>query len=366
MASRHTQPTRASGPSHATAATREALGPTLIKLAREGLEIAVVDADLGVSTTAALFGREFPERFFPVGVAEQNMVGVAAGLAAAGKIAFCSTFAVFAPGRCFDQLRVAVAHPNLSVKLVASHGGIVTGEDGFSAQALEDLALMCSLPNFHVIVPADVVEAAQAMEAAARTPGPFYIRCARPKTAVIYDEGYRFELGRAHRLREGGDVTIIANGVMVAVALKAASLLQEEGIEARVLNMATMKPLDKEAIIAAARETGAIVTVEDHRCFGGLGSLVAQTLGETLPAPLACVGLDDIFGESGRWDILLEYYGLTAENVARRARDVLLRKALSGDAHRPRSQAEDAGRSVAPKGAGRRRQTPAARSTPRP
>jgi len=308
------------------AATREALGPTLIKLREQGLDIAVVDGDLGVSTTARLFGNRFPERFFTLGPAEQNMIGVAAGLAAAGKIAFASTFAVFMPGRCFDQIRVSVAQPNLNVKLVASHGGLSVGEDGISAQAIEDLSLMSSLLNFRVIVPADVVEAAQAIEVAATTDGPFYIRTGRPRIPVIYDESYRFELGRAHRLREGGQATIIATGILVKAALDAASTLASEGTECRVLNMATLRPLDREAIVAAARETGAIVTAEEHLVHTGLGGQVAQVLAEEMPAPMEFVGMKDRYAESGRWDLLMEKYGLTASEIVGAVRRVVGRK----------------------------------------
>lgn len=309
-----------------TAATREALGPTLIRLCREGLDIAVVDADLGSSTTARQFGKAFPERFFAVGVAEQNMVNVAAGLAAAGKTVFISTFAVFAPGRCFDQLRVGIAQPRLNVKLVASHAGIVTGEDGASAHAIDDLSLMLSLPGFRVIVPADVVEAEQSIEVAARNFGPFYVRCVRPKTPIIYDEGYQFRLGKAHLVRPGKDVTVMAVGVMVWTALVAAELLAAEGIDCRVLNMSSLKPLDVEAVLAAARETGAIVTAEDHLVHGGLAGLVAQTLALHQPTPMAFIGMQDQYAVSGRWDQLLERYGLTAEKIAEAARGVLARK----------------------------------------
>ncbi|MBI1885221.1 MAG: transketolase family protein [Chloroflexi bacterium] len=308
-----------------TAATREALGPTLVRLAREGLDVVAVDADLGVSTTAAGFGKEFPDRFITVGVAEQNLVGVAAGLAAAGKIAFASSFAVFLPGHCFDQVRMAIAQPGLNVKLVASHGGVVTGEDGASAQAIEDLSLMLSLPTFRVIVPADVVETAQAIEAAARNYGPFYIRTGRPKVPVIYDDSYRFELGKAHLLRPGSDVTVTAIGVMVHVALAAAELLAGEGIDCRVLNMASLRPLDEEAVLAAAAETGAIVTVEDHYVHGGLGSLVSQTVAKAQPVPMAFVGTER-FGTSGKWDELLRHFDLTPERIAREVRGVIARK----------------------------------------
>ncbi|MDT7944475.1 MAG: transketolase C-terminal domain-containing protein [Dehalococcoidia bacterium] len=308
-----------------TAATREALGPTLIRLAEEGLDIVVVDADLGVSTTAAQFGRRFPDRFFTMGVAEQNAVGVAAGLAAAGKIAFVSSFAVFIPGHCYDQVRMAVAQPNLNVKIAASHGGVITGEDGASAQALEDLALMLALPTFRVVVPADVVECAQAIEEAARRYGPFYIRMGRPKIPIIYDERYRFQLGKAHMLRPGGDVTIVAAGDMVFQALEAARLLAQEGIEARVLNMASLRPLDEEAIVAAAQETGAILVAEDHSVHGGLGSLVAQVVARTCPVPMAFVGMTT-FGTSGRWDQLLEHFGLAPSRIAAEARELVARK----------------------------------------
>jgi transketolase len=308
------------------AATREALGPTLVRLREEGLDIVVVDADLGVSTTARVFGAAFPERFFTVGVAEQNMIGVAAGLAAVGKIAVASTFAVFAPGRCFDQIRVSVAHPHLNVKLIGSHGGITVGEDGISAQAIEDLALVSSLVGFHVIVPADVTEAAQAIEVALREHGPFYIRCTRSKVPIIHDDAYRFQLGKADLLRRGKDVTVIALGVMVKPALDAAASLQQEGIDCRVLNMATLRPLDEEAIAAAARETGAIVTAEEHLVHCGLGSMVAQVVTATHPVPMAFVGMKDRYAESGSPAQLLEKYGLTADDIIREVRAVLKRK----------------------------------------
>src|SRR6266545_6029829 len=308
-------------------ATRTALGPTLVRLCREGLDIVCVDADLGYSTSAVKFGQEFPDRFFPVGVAEQNMIGVSAGLAACGKIAFCSSFAVFAPGHCFDQLRMAVAQPGTNVKLVASHGGLVTGEDGASAEALEDLALMLSIPPFNVIFPADVVEAEQAIETAARTDGPFYIRTLRPKTPVIYDDsGYRFELGRWQRLRDGSDVTLIACGELVKAALDAAETLSGEGLSARVLNASSLRPMDREVLLAAARETGAIVTAEDHFVLGGLGGLVAEMLAEVHPVPIAYVGMRDRYGTSGTWEELLKHFGLTPDTIAEVSRDVVARK----------------------------------------
>jgi transketolase len=308
-------------------ATRNAFGPTLVRLAREGLDIVCVDADLGYSTSAVKFGQEFPERFFPVGVAEQNMIGVAAGLAAAGKIAFCSSFGVFAPGHCFDQLRMQVAQPRTNVKLVASHGGVVTGEDGASAQALEDIALMLAMPPFRIVFPADVIEAAQAIEAAARTEGPFYVRTMRPKTPVIYDETYRFELGKWDTLRRGNDVAIIACGELVKNALDAAGILAAEGIEARVLNASSIRPLDRDALVAAASECGAIVTAEDHFIVGGLGSLVAGVLAETRPVPQEYIGMRDRYGTSGTWEQLLEYFHMTPADIAEAARRAIARKA---------------------------------------
>ena len=310
-----------------TEATRTALGPALARLCREGLDIVCVDADLGFSTSAVKFGREFPERFFTVGVSEANMIGVSAGLAACEKIAFCSTFAVFSPGHSFDQLRMAVAQPGTNVKLVASHGGVVTGEDGASAEALEDLALMLSMPPFRVIFPADVVEAEQVIETAARTQGPFYVRTLRPKTSVIYDgSDYRFQLGRWHRLRDGADVTLIACGELVKAALDAAETLAGEGIQARVLNASSLRPMDREALLAAAAETGAIVTAEDHFVHGGLGGLVSETLAEERPTPVAFVGMRDRYGTSGTWEELLEHFGLTATAIADAARKVISRK----------------------------------------
>jgi transketolase len=307
------------------AATREALGPTLIKLAREGVDLAVLDADLGVSTTAALFGKEFPERFFTLGPAEQNMISMAAGFAAAGKVAFASTFGVFMPGRCYDQLRVSVSQPNLNVKLFASHGGITVGEDGISAQAIEDLGLMCSLLNFHVLVPADVNETAAAIEVAAKSPGPFYIRGGRPKIPVIYEADHPFTVGEADMLRPGRDVTIIAAGIMVKAALDAAEALSARNVDARVLNMSTWRPLDEAAISAATRETGAIVTAEEHLAHTGLGALVAHSVAASHPVPMGYVGMDR-YAESGKWDELLQKYGLTPDAIVREAERTIARK----------------------------------------
>ena len=312
------------------AATREALGPTLVKLAQEGLPIVVVDADLGKSTTSRTFQKDYPDRFFTVGIAEQNMIGVSAGLAAAGKVAFCSTFGVFMPGRCFDQIRVSVAQTGLNVKMVASHGGISVGEDGISAMAIEDLALVCSLAGVNVIVPADVVEARQAIELAARTPGPFYIRTGRPKVPVIYEDSYTFRLGKAHELRAGRDVTLVAIGIMVKPALDAAAQLAQDGIDARVLNLATLRPLDEESILRAARETGAIVTAEEHQVHMGASSMIAHLLGSKCPVPMGSVGMQDCYAESGKWDEVMEKYGLNAASIVREAKAAIARKQNDG------------------------------------
>jgi transketolase len=306
-------------------ATREVFGPTLAKLCREGLDIVCVDADLGFSTSAVKFGQEFPDRFFTVGVAEQNMIGVAAGLASCGKVAFCSSFAVFAPGHCFDQFRMAVAQPGANVKLFASHAGVVTGEDGASAEALEDLALMLSTPTVNVLFPADAVECEQIIEAAARTDGPFYIRAMRPKTPVIFDESYRFQLGKWPLMRDGTDVTLIACGELLKAAADAAETLAGEGVEARVLNASSLRPFDREALLAAARETGAVVTAEDHFIHGGLGGLVAQALAAEAPAPMEFVGMER-YGTSGTWKQLLEHFELTPDAIARAARNAIARK----------------------------------------
>ena len=311
--------------SHAPAATREALGPTLVRLRHEGLDLIVVDADLGKSTSARTFQGEFPERFFTFGVAEQNMVSAAAGMAAMGRTVFASTFAVFAE-HAYDQLRMSVSQPRADVKMVASHGGVSVGEDGASAQAVEDIAVMSSLVNFRVVVPADVVEAAAAIEVAARTPGPFYLRLDRPKHNVIYTDGPRFSLGQADMLRDGGDVTIVSYGLMVERALGAADTLAGDGIEARVLNMATIRPLDVDALEAAARETGAIVVAEEHLIHSGLGAMAAQALAGRRPVPMEFVGVDDRYGESGTWSEMLDHMGLTADAITSAARRAIVRK----------------------------------------
>ncbi|MPZ12917.1 MAG: transketolase family protein [Chloroflexi bacterium] len=307
------------------AATREAYGNALIALGAEDPRIVVLDADLSVSTMTARFGGRYPDRFFNVGVCEQNLIGIAAGLAACGKIAFASSFAVFAPGRCFDQLRVVVAQPKANVKLVASHAGLITGADGKSAQALEDVALMRALHGFVVMVPADETCAFWATHAAARHVGPVYIRLGRAKAVRVYDSFDTFEIGRAVEVVEGQDVTIIANGVMVAAAIEAAEMLDVEGVRARVLDMHTVVPLDRDAVVRATTETGALVVAEEHFLAGGTGEAVARTVAEAAPAPIEFVAARD-YGISGEADELLAQYHLTAADVAAAARRALDRK----------------------------------------
>jgi transketolase len=306
--------------------SREAYGKTLVEIGGQNNDIVVLDADLSKSTMTAAFAKEFPERFFDCGIAEQNMIGIAAGLAASGKTPFVSTFAVFAPGRCFDQIRMSIAQQGLNVKIVTTHGGLTVGEDGASHQAIEDLTLACSFPGFNVIVPADANETAQVVRFAAQVHGPFYIRLCRPKTPLVYESDYEFRLGKATTLREGKDVTVIAIGLMVDEALKAARSLAESGIDCRVLSMSTLKPLDEDAIVKAAQETGAIVTVEEHMIRGGLGSAVAQVVAEHEPVSMSFIGIDDIYSESGKSHELLEKRGLTASNIEEVTLSLLSRK----------------------------------------
>ena len=305
---------------------REAYGKTLVELGRENPDIVVLDADLSPSTMTHFFAREFPDRFFDCGVAEQNMVTIAAGLAASGKIPFASTFAVFAPGRSFDQIRMSIAYSRLNVKLVVTHGGISVGEDGASHHSVEDLALIGSLPGFTVIVPADAIETAQAVRTAAASNGPFYIRLCRPKLPLVYNQVYRFELGKAVTMRQGKDATIIAIGVMLSPALDAADNLSRQGIDCRVLNMPTLKPVDEAAITEAAGDTGAIVTAEDHLEHGGLGSIISQVVVRRHPVPMEFVAVKDTYAKSGKATELLQRYGLTAKDIEQAVREVIKRK----------------------------------------
>jgi transketolase len=304
---------------------RETYGKTLLEIGRANQDIVVLDADLSKSTMTHFFASDIPERFFECGIAEQNMISIAAGLAASGKIPFASTFAVFAPGRCFDQIRMSIAQPQFNVKIVATHGGITVGEDGSSHQAIEDLALICSLPGFTVIVPADAIETAQAVKAAVASYGPFYIRLCRPKSRLIYKEDYRFKIGKAVTLKDGKDVTIIAIGLMVKEALEAAQSLEGESINCRVLNMPTLKPIDEAAIIKAA-ETGAIVTAEEHLEHGGLGSIVAGVVTRHRPVPVEMVAIKDTYAKSGKPAELMQRYGLTAKDIEKAVKLAIKRK----------------------------------------
>jgi transketolase len=308
-------------------ATREAFGATLVELAKEGRDdIVALDADLASSTTTAKFAAVYPDRFFDVGIAEQNMIGTAAGLAAGGKTPFTGSFAVFATGRAYDQIRNSVCYANLSVKVCPTHAGVTVGPDGGSHQMLEDIALMRALPNMHVLVPADINAAKAAIRIAAATPGPFYVRLGRASLPAVYGDDATFELGRAYVLRDGADVTLAACGVMVERALAAAEMLAGEGVSAEVVDVMSIKPLDEATLLASARKTGAVVTCEEHTVLGGLGSAISELLAENAPLPLQRVGVRDAFGTSGDPEALMEHFGLTAAHVVQAARDVLKRK----------------------------------------
>jgi transketolase len=310
-------------------ATRDAYGQTLLELGRENSRIVVLDADLSGSTKTGIFAKEFPERFFNAGVAEANMVGMAAGLAAGGMIPFVSTFAVFAAGRAFDQIRQSVAYAQLNVKIVATHGGITVGEDGGSHQSIEDLAIMRALPNMVVLCPADGPETSAAIRAAAAWPGPVFVRLGRAKVPTVFGADAPYAIGRGVTIRAGSDLTFITTGLMTAQALQAADILREEGISARVLHLGSLKPLDVDLILQAARETGAIVTAEEHSVIGGLGGAVCETLAEGCPTPVERVGLRDVFGQSGLAEELLLHYGLTPAHLVEAAERVLARKKLT-------------------------------------
>lgn len=307
-------------------ATREAFGATLIELVADGTDVVAVEADLSKSTTTAKFQAAHPTRFFNVGIAEQNMIGTAAGLAVAGKVAFTGSFAVFATGRAYDQVRNTVCYSDLDVKLAPTHSGITVGPDGGSHQMIEDLALMRVLPGMRVIVPADFAAARAALKIAAETPGPFYVRLGRAAVPAVYNESTEFELGKAYILRAGSDVTLAACGVMVAEALEAAELLAKDGIEAEVIDVMSIKPIDVETITGSVAKTGAIVACEEHSIIGGLGSAVAELLGEYVPAPLARVGVKDVFGTSGDPSELMVHFGLTGVDIAAAARGVIERR----------------------------------------
>ena len=307
-------------------ATREAYGKALAAVGEKNNNVIVLDADLSKSTKTEVFGKAYPERFFNVGIAEQNMMGTAAGLAAAGKIPFVSTFAVFATGRAFEQIRNSICYPKLNVKIAATHAGLTVGEDGASHQSIEDISLMRTLPNMTVIVPADGIETEKAIEFAAEYKGPCYIRLGRSNVPDLFDADYKFEIGKAVTVAEGTDVTIIATGIMVAEAKAAAEELSKEGISAGVLNIHTIKPIDSEAIIKAAEKTGCIVTCEEHSIIGGLGSAVAEVLVENNPVPMLRLGVNDTFGESGKPNDLLKKYKLKSSDIVEKVKAALAKK----------------------------------------
>lgn len=300
-------------------AQTEAYGEALTKLGKKDPNIVVLDADLSKSTKTIKFAQVFPERFFRIGIAEANMIGIASGLALCGKTPFVSTFAVFAPGKCLDQLRNAVAYPKLNVKIVVTHGGLTVGPDGATHQSVEDIAVMRAVPNFVVIVPADASTTQKVVEKIAKSYGPIYVRLCRPITPIIYDEDVDFRIGKGLTLFDGDDVSIVAIGIMVSEAIKAAGILKKKGVSAKILDMHTVKPIDKDLLLRIAKETGRIVTCEDHNIIGGLGSAVAEALSETYPVPIRRVGIQDVFGESGSHTALMAKYGLTAENIANAA-----------------------------------------------
>lgn len=301
-------------------ATREAYGNALASLGEKYTDFVVLDADLAAATKTGVFKKKYPERFFDCGIAEADMVGVAAGLAASGKTVFASSFAMFAAGRAFEQIRNSVGYPHLNVKIGATHAGISVGEDGATHQCNEDIALMRTIPGMTIVNPADGIEAAAAVEVAINTKGPFYLRFGRYAVPYLYDENYKFELGKGVKLKDGKDVTIIATGLMVHLALEAANTLAAEGIDAEVINIHTIKPLDKDMVVSSAKKTGAVVTAEEHSVIGGLGGAVCETLSENAPVPVLRVGVEDRFGMSGKVPELLNEYGLTAENIADKAR----------------------------------------------
>ena len=304
-------------------ATREAYGKALVELGKLNSKVIVMDADLAKATKTIGFKKEFPDRFYDCGIAESNMMGIAAGLAATGYTVFASSFAMFAAGRAFEQIRNSIGYTHLNVKIGATHAGISVGEDGASHQCCEDIALMRTIPGMTVINPADDVEARLAVFAAAELDGPCYLRFGRLAVPRVFDENYKFEIGKGVQLKEGDDLTIIATGLMVNEALMAAQALESEGIRARVINMATIKPIDKDIIAKAARETGVIVTAEEHSIIGGLGSAVAEAVCETCPVPVIRVGVEDKFGASGPAVEMLKIYGLCAENIAQKAKEAV-------------------------------------------
>ncbi len=309
-----------------TIATRAAFGAALVELGEKRNDFIVLDADLAAATQTGMFKKAFPERFYDCGIAEQNMVSIAAGVAATGKKVVCSSFAMFAAGRAFEQVRNSIGYPHLNVIIGATHAGISVGEDGATHQCNEDIALMRTIPGMTIINPADETEAKKAMFAAMDHDGPVYMRFGRLPVPVVFDDGYDFRIGKGVELKEGNDVTIIATGLMVNEALQAYDLLKEEGINARVINIATIKPLDTEIVLKAAKETGAIVTAEEHSIIGGLGSAVAECVAEEYPVPVVKLGVNDKFGHSGPAVKLLDEFGLRAVNIVEKAKKAISMK----------------------------------------
>lgn len=307
-------------------ATRDAYGKALVELGEKNKNVVVLDADLAAATKTGAFKKAFPERFFDTGIAESNMMSLAGGLATTGYTVFASTFAMFAAGRAFEQVRNTIGYPHLNVKIGATHAGISVGEDGASHQCCEDIALMRSIPGMVIINPADDIEARAAVFAAAEHDGPVYMRFGRLAVPRVFDEAYKFEIGKAVTLKEGTDVTIIATGLMVNEAIEAAKTLEAEGISVELINMHTIKPLDKEAVIKAAKKTGCIVTAEEHNIIGGLGSAVTEAVCEECPVPVVRVGVNDEFGKSGPAVELLHLYGLDAENIVEKAKMAISKK----------------------------------------
>ncbi len=309
-------------------ATREGYGQGLVELGQMRDDVIVLDADLAAATKTGMFKKAFPDRFYDCGIAEQNMMSIAAGLATTGKIVFASSFAMFAAGRAFEQVRNSIGYPHLSVNIGATHAGISVGEDGATHQCCEDIALMRTIPDMTILNPADAVEAKAATIAAASIDGPVYLRFGRLAVPVFNDEAtYTFQLGKGIQMTGGNDVTLIATGLMVERALQAAELLKADGIAARVINIHTIKPLDEEIVLAAARETGAIVVAEEHSVIGGLGSAVCELLAEKLPTPVKKVGVEDVFGTSGPATELLDLFGLNAANMVAKAKEAIAMKA---------------------------------------
>ena len=302
---------------------RDAYAEVLLELGQDEPRVVVIGADTSVSIKTSMFGDRYPDRFFNVGIAEANMIGIAAGLALAGKIPFVSTYSAFVPGKCLDQIRNAIAYPNLSVKIVSSHGGLTVGPDGASHQTIEDVAAMRAVPRMHVIVPADAPSTKSLITQACRTLGPFYIRLSRPNIQTIYSALRDVEVGKAKILREGSDVGIVACGIMVNEAMEAAEALAKTGISAEVVDSHTVKPLDSHAIAQVAKKTGALVTAEEANVIGGLGGAVAEAVTESYPVPIARIGVRDTFGESGEHQELMAKYGLTSKEIARTAKHLV-------------------------------------------